>query len=97
MYWTTTKTVECSRLNSEERFDYERISGISDDLIAGLTLDLSGGFVYWMSLVIDDSIQLLKLYRAKLAGMRLVKKDHKCFTFMFEYVQFVQHAVIEIS
>ncbi|XP_071801017.1 proto-oncogene tyrosine-protein kinase ROS-like [Asterias amurensis] len=68
MYWTTTKTVECSRFTNKERFDYERLSGISDDLIAGLTVDLRGGFVYWMSLVTEDSAQMLKLFRAQLAG-----------------------------
>ncbi|XP_038044153.1 proto-oncogene tyrosine-protein kinase ROS-like [Patiria miniata] len=68
MYWTTTKTVECSRFNGEGRFDYERISGLSDDLIAGVTLDLTDGFVYWFSLANEDSVQSLKLYRARLAG-----------------------------
>ncbi|XP_022081965.1 proto-oncogene tyrosine-protein kinase ROS-like [Acanthaster planci] len=67
MYWTTTKTVECSRFTGQGRFDYERISGISDDLIAGLTLDLSSGFVYWFALTNEDSVQSLKLFRAQLA------------------------------
>ena len=70
MYWTTAQSVECARLNGLEYFEYTRKADFSGEVIAGLTLDLDGGAVYWFELSFVDGAQQLALYRAAMAGNR---------------------------
>ncbi|XP_072018454.1 proto-oncogene tyrosine-protein kinase ROS-like [Amphiura filiformis] len=68
MYWTTAQSLECARLNGQEYFQYASKADFSGEQIAGLTLDLDGGAVYWFELSFVDGTQKLKLYRADMAG-----------------------------
>lgn len=68
VYWTTSSSVECSRLNGESPLVFYNTADLSLDMVAGLTLDLDGGYFYWFVVSRQNSQGELKLYRAQLAG-----------------------------
>ena len=68
MYWTTAQSLECARLNGLEYFQYTSKADFLDERIAGLTLDLDEGHVYWLELTSLDGAQVMKLYGADMAG-----------------------------
>ena len=70
LYWTTDRSVEGALLNGDNPLVYYEAGDFSLDIVAGLTLDLSGGFVYWFLVSRQNSMEELKLYRAQLAGPR---------------------------
>ena len=72
MYWTTSQSLECARLNGQDYFEYQRTADFSGERIAGLTLDLDEGVVYWFVLSFVDGAQQLALYKAAMAGYRYV-------------------------
>ncbi|XP_041462200.1 proto-oncogene tyrosine-protein kinase ROS-like [Lytechinus variegatus] len=69
IYWTTRSSVEGSRLNGESTLVFYEISELLLDVVAGLTLDLDGGYVYWFVVSRQNSVEELKLFRAQLAGI----------------------------
>ncbi|KAG1702093.1 Proto-oncogene tyrosine-protein kinase ROS [Nymphon striatum] len=64
LYWISPHSVECSRLNGEDRFSYFQIGLFSGKQLMGLTLDFDQNKVYWMV----RSYEGASLYQASLAG-----------------------------
>ncbi|XP_030850010.1 proto-oncogene tyrosine-protein kinase ROS [Strongylocentrotus purpuratus] len=69
IYWTSSSSVEGSRLNGESPLVFYEIGDLSLDVVAGLTLDLGGGYVYWFVVSRQGVTEELKLFRARLAGI----------------------------
>ncbi|XP_071506845.1 proto-oncogene tyrosine-protein kinase ROS-like [Diadema antillarum] len=69
LYWTTAKSVQTSRLNGESRQVIYEEGDLSLDAVAGVTLDLNGGALYWFVVTRENSMVEQKLYRASLAGI----------------------------
>ncbi|NXE26582.1 ROS1 kinase, partial [Ardeotis kori] len=62
LYWATTYSVESTRLNGEEYVMLQEHLQFSGKQVAGLTLDFSYGFLYWL---VQDGL-CLNLYRVSL-------------------------------
>ncbi|XP_039101958.1 proto-oncogene tyrosine-protein kinase ROS [Hyaena hyaena] len=64
LYWTTLYSVESTRLNGESSLVLQTQPWFSGKKVVALTLDLSGGLLYWL---VQDS-QCIHLYTAVLRG-----------------------------
>ncbi|XP_058604533.1 proto-oncogene tyrosine-protein kinase ROS-like isoform X3 [Onychostoma macrolepis] len=69
IYWTTETSVEGCRLDGEDYQLLEKLSVFSGKEVAGITLNMIEGNLYW--LVQDGS--LINLYRVNLSGDRMQK------------------------
>uniref|UniRef100_A0ABM0M5Y8 Proto-oncogene tyrosine-protein kinase ROS-like n=1 Tax=Saccoglossus kowalevskii TaxID=10224 RepID=A0ABM0M5Y8_SACKO len=77
LYWTTLKTVECSRLNGDNHFTYQTSPDFSGETIIGLTLNFDDDKLYWF---VHTSLGL-QLYQSDLAhrSVHLVATVKKLF------------------
>ncbi|XP_058790421.1 proto-oncogene tyrosine-protein kinase ROS [Phymastichus coffea] len=66
VYWSTSRTVEVTRLNGEERRRYRGEEDFDGRHVAGLTLDLENRFIYW---IIGETQDECALYRSITADM----------------------------
>ncbi|KAH9381223.1 hypothetical protein HPB48_014466 [Haemaphysalis longicornis] len=62
LYWATSHSVECSRLNGEDRLSFFQTGLFSGKQVMGLTLDVGNKKVYWMVRSFEGS----KLFQAPL-------------------------------
>ncbi|XP_077488341.1 receptor protein-tyrosine kinase sevenless isoform X1 [Amblyomma americanum] len=60
LYWATSHSVECSRLNGEDRLSFFQTGLFSGKQVMGLTLDVGNRKVYWMVRSFEGS----KLFQA---------------------------------
>ncbi|XP_077977455.1 proto-oncogene tyrosine-protein kinase ROS-like [Glandiceps talaboti] len=63
LYWTTSRTVECARLNGENDFIYQELEKFSGEEITALTLNFDDSLLYWFI----HTASGLKLFQAELA------------------------------
>ncbi|CAH0553544.1 unnamed protein product [Brassicogethes aeneus] len=64
LYWSTGYAVECSRLNGDDRIEYQEAQFFLGKQILGLTLDMDNKYVYWIIQGSEGS----NLFKAPMAG-----------------------------